>query len=150
MDRPKIRKILCPTDFSFLSDRALGHAVALARLAGAEIEVLHVFPVIYRMAGDVTGEETLVRLDDETRQELFEKLARFVQPAKGAGVTTTPLLAEGDPPGAILETARRNPIDLIVMGTHGLRGFDLWVMGSVAQRVLRKAPCPVLTVPPPG
>jgi nucleotide-binding universal stress UspA family protein len=148
MALPKLRKLLCPTDFSLLSDRALGYATGLGRLYGAEVEALHVFPVVYRMPGDVTYVEALVRLDEDTRRTLFERLGRFLEPTKGSGVETRALLGEGDPATVILERALHNPIDLIVMGTHGLRGFDRWIMGSVAQRVLRKTACPVLTVPP--
>jgi len=147
MEFPKIRRILCPTDFSPHSRRALDYAVALARIYSAKIEALHVFPLLMPMLGDLTYAQVIVHLDEKTRRALSEDLDQFVQPAKQAGVSTTALLVEGEPSSAIVKRAESVPVDLIVMGTHGLRGFDRWFMGSVAQRVLRKAVCPVLTVP---
>jgi len=139
--------ILVPTDFSPFSRRALDYAVALARGLRADIEVLHIFPVAAPVAGDITYAATIVRLDETMRQTLFQDLQRFMAPAALAAVPTTAFLGEGDPSSAILERAQKRPIDLIVMGTHGLRGFDRWFIGSVAQRVMRQAACPVLTVP---
>jgi len=142
------KRILCPTDFSSFSRRAFEYAITVARLYGAEIETLHVFPVVAPVTGDLTYTATIVRLDENMSRTLSEDLHRFVEPAKAAGVATKTLLVEGDPPTFILGRTRKVPIDLVVMGTHGRRGFDRWIMGSVAHRVLRKAACPVLTVPP--
>jgi nucleotide-binding universal stress UspA family protein len=148
MDHPRFQRILCPTDFSPFAGRALDHAAFLGRLYGGEIEVLHIFPMVQPVPNDLTYTPTLVRLDEKTRRELGEDLHRFVEASPVTGVPTTLILGEGDPANAVLERARTSHADLIVMGTHGLRGFDRWILGSVTQRLLRKAACPVLTVPP--
>jgi len=148
MDHPRFQRILCPTDFSSFAGRALDHAALIARLDASELEVLHVFPIVMPVPNDVTYTPTIVRLDDRMRRELGEQLRQFVQASPVTGVPTRDFLGEGDPANGILERARTWQADLIVMGTHGLRGFDRWILGSVTQRILRKATCPVLTVPP--
>jgi nucleotide-binding universal stress UspA family protein len=110
--------ILCPVDFTELSRSAVGYAAAVARQLGAEVTVLH--------AGDPE--------------------ARLEELAGSAGPGARPVLAAGDAATAILEQAAELKADLIVMGTHGRRGFDRWLLGSVTERGLHKAPCPVLTV----
>jgi len=122
------RRILCPVDFSDLSRHAMVLAAAVARRLGAELTVLHVAPPA-TAAGS-----------------LSTALHDFVAPAGAAGIMVHTALAEGDPFTCILEQAQALPADLIVMGTHGRRGFDRWVLGSVTERVLHRAPCPVMTV----
>lgn len=138
------RRILCPVDFSDGSRHALDHAVAIARWYGGTVAAVHVVhPIPYAdplMAGAIIFmPEDL----DRTRQELAE----FVTDETG----TTPIdtaVVQGDATQTILKWAEDPPADLIVMGTHGRRGFERLILGSVTERVLRKASCPVLTVPP--
>jgi nucleotide-binding universal stress UspA family protein len=85
---------------------------------------------------------------DIDRSAIEAKLGEWLRPATEAGLQTNILLADGSPAPRILEYARSLPADLIVLGTHGLGGVERFLLGSVAERVLRKAPCPVLTVPP--
>lgn len=144
----KIGSILCPTDFSEFSRRALVHAVTLARWYGAELTVVHVYPFM------VVGRDTPyfpsgLPLDASTRARLLSDLEASAEPARAAGVKLHLLLLEGDPAEEILRRARTMPTDVIVMGTHGRRGFDRWILGSVAGRVVQKALCAVLTVPQP-
>ena len=145
----KIRSILCPTDFSELSRRALEHAAALARSHDAKLTLVHVYAFMAVIAEDVPYLPSGLPLDDDTRARLLGALETAAAPARAAGVEPDLLLLEGDPAEEILRRARTAPTDLIVMGTHGRRGFDRWVLGSVAGRVVHKARCAVLTVPPP-
>jgi nucleotide-binding universal stress UspA family protein len=115
-DMNGIRRILCPVDFTEFSRRAASLATAWARQFGAEVSALHV-----RTNG----------------------LDRQAEAWDGPGKLA---VIEGDPVSVILERAGALGADLIVMGTHGRRGFDRWVLGSVTERVLHHAPCPVLTV----
>jgi nucleotide-binding universal stress UspA family protein len=115
--------ILCPVDFTDLSRSAVGYAAAVARQLGA-----------------LDSEVTVLHVGDPGVQARLEELARSVGPGARA------VLAAGDAATAILEQAEGLRADLIVMGTHGRRGFDRWLLGSVTERVLHKAPCPVLTV----
>ena len=145
-----IRRILCPIDFSDTSRHALEHAVAIAKWYESHITALHVIhpafapqtPILFtefpRNAAPTVTE----------RQLLEEQLRAWLEPANRAGVKTEVLFDEGNPAVQILEHARSLQADLIVMGTHGLSGFERFMLGSVAEKVLRKATCPVMTVPP--
>ena len=144
-----IDRILCPVDFSDISRHALRHAAAVARWYDARLTALHVFtPVI--ISPDITSPE-LARAAassvdvDRLRARLQDWLA-----ADAPSLRADVLVDEGPASGCILERASRLNADLIVIGTHGRGGFDRLVLGSVAEKVLRKAACPVMTVPPPA
>jgi nucleotide-binding universal stress UspA family protein len=143
---PTLRQILCPTDFSEFSKRALDHALALARWYDARLTVLHAFPHFLPFGGEMPYFAPGAALDAGTRSRLIEELGAFAAPAAAAGVVAETRLVEGDPSERIVEEARQLQADLVVVGTHGRRGFDRLLLGSVAERVVRKAPCPVLTV----
>jgi nucleotide-binding universal stress UspA family protein len=136
------QKILVATDFSEHSQRALAWALDLRQRLGAALTVLHVYqipagyPNGFLFSADVIG-----AIEDSARVELAKFVAR-------AG--TTPVeskLAMGVPFMEIVQAARSGAHDLIVVGTHGRTGLKHLLIGSVAERVVRLAPCPVLTVP---
>jgi nucleotide-binding universal stress UspA family protein len=135
-----IRTILLPTDFSEASAAAFQLACSLARDHGSRILAVHVVgrPVVPYEAAWVAVEP------EGYRDELLAKL-RSLRPAD-CPVAVECRLADGDPPGEIVRIARETPCDLIVMGTHGRTGLARLVLGSVAEEVLRKAPCPVVTM----
>ncbi|HZM49529.1 MAG TPA: universal stress protein [Vicinamibacteria bacterium] len=141
-----ISRILCPTDFSDLSKNALAQAVALARWYEAEITLLYVAPVAITAAevAYVPGPW----LSPEMREKLRGDLHAFAQSAREEGVTVRVDLCEGNPATEILDAARTEAFDLIVMGTHGRHGLEAWALGSVTESVLRASPCPVLTIAP--
>jgi len=146
-----IRRILCPLDFSRFSRHALDQAVALARETGAEVSVLHVFtfaPVAQSVAAGATIPMEPMRLDAPARASLLSEMAAVIDDVDTAGITLTTTLFEGDAVTRILDRATDWGADVLVMGTHGRSGFERLLLGSVTERVLRKAPCPVLTVPP--
>ena len=130
--------ILVPTDFSTASDAAVPHAEALARQSSAELLVLHVQepPLAYG-----TGE--LYYGLPEPDSELIQKMLDAVKPAD-PGVPCRHRLAMGDPAAEILRIAAAEGAEMIVMGTHGRTGLFRALMGSVAEAVVRRAPCPVL------
>jgi nucleotide-binding universal stress UspA family protein len=139
-----IRRILCPTDFSELSKAALAQAAALARWYEAEITLLYVAPAAF------TAAEVVYVPSPWLSPEMLEKwrgdLHAFAQSSREEGLRVRIDLCEGNPSTEILDTARTGAFDLIVMGTHGRRALAQLMMGSVAERVVRIAPCPVLTV----
>jgi nucleotide-binding universal stress UspA family protein len=139
-------KILVPTDFSVHADEALDTAIDLAGRYGASITIMHAFePVVYAFpeASGVYGGLQLADAIEDIEKELEKRKQRAL--AKGAkDVDTTQ--RSGFPPGEITDLAKASGYDLIVMGTHGRRGFSRFMMGSVAERVLRIAPCPVLAM----
>jgi nucleotide-binding universal stress UspA family protein len=141
-------RILVPTDFSPPSDAALATAKALAAQFGASIHVIHVLYDPYATptyASDVFG-YLPSGLKESWRHDAQTHLDAFLTPAERAQFRVTTSVIFGSPATAIVEYARENAMNLIVMGTHG-RGFVAHLLlGSVAERVVRTAECPVLTV----
>jgi nucleotide-binding universal stress UspA family protein len=138
-----IHNILIPTDFSPRSEYALSLACAVAKDHGANVTVMHVLPPpIAVFASGIVPPEP-----EETRDEIKAKLRAITSPAPG--IRLERLLAEGEPASEILRIAAERKCDMIVMGTHGWTGVTRLLMGSVAEKVVRKAPCAVLTVKTP-
>jgi nucleotide-binding universal stress UspA family protein len=137
------KRILCPLDFSENSQAALGYASSLAREASAKLYLLHVddSQVPYD-----AGFAAYVAPPDNT-QVLQEQLSAIVPTLEGVEYEHHLLL--GHPADAIVDFAKQHDIDLIVMGTHGRTGVARLVMGSIAEAVVRRAACPVLTVKHP-
>lgn len=143
----KIKKILCPVDFSENSRHALEYAVEFARMHGAELEVLHVIVPPVAAVPDFAPMPTYPPdMIQEYEENCRTQLAGFLQavdtgniPVKSEVFCEMPFL------GIIREACDKNS-DLIVMGTHGRTGLKHMLMGSVAEKVVRKAPCPVLTI----
>jgi len=142
-----IRHILCPTDFSTFSERSLRYATLLARWSGADLTCLFALAGPLAPLRDTPPTWVPIRGDPTASEKMRERLLRFAEPAASAGIPVRSLVSEGEPSEVILEEARRVPECLVVIGTHGHSGFENLVLGSVAEKVLRKAPCPVLTVP---
>jgi nucleotide-binding universal stress UspA family protein len=142
-----IRHVLCPTDFSTFSERSLRYATLLARWTGADLTCLFVLAGPLAPLRDTPPTWVPIGGDPTATEKIRERLLRFVEPAASAGIPVRSLISEGEPAAVILEEARRVPECLVVIGTHGRSGFENLVLGSVAEKVLRKAPCQVLTVP---
>jgi nucleotide-binding universal stress UspA family protein len=144
----EIQRILCPIDFSDFSRRALDHAVAIAKWYKSTITMIHVCTVV-PVAAYAPGSGVLPSavLTPEDREALLAAMKRFAQGETGTDVPIELEIVQGSTAGAILAKADAMPADLLVMGTHGRSGFERLVLGSVTERVLRKAACPVLTVP---
>jgi nucleotide-binding universal stress UspA family protein len=145
-----IRRILCPVDFSRFAHHALEQAIDLAHEFNAEVSVLHASAVAPVTSLAPVGAPLALepaRLTREERQAITAHLHEFTGEVDGGGLSVTNRLVEQDPVSAIVQIAGSWPADLIVMGTHGRAGFERLLLGSVAEKVLRKATCPVLTVP---
>jgi nucleotide-binding universal stress UspA family protein len=141
-----LKRVLVPTDFSETSEAALRYGVAVAGIFGATLHVLHVIePLHEAWAGYAPGTSFLAvveRKQADARTHLEERLSKEDVPTG----RTVPATVWGDASDQILKYAVDHHIDLIVCGTHGRRGWDHFVMGSVAERLVRLAACPVLTV----
>jgi len=146
----EIRRILCPTDLSDVAPRAFDHALALARFHQAEIELAYVSEPLLPGPIAPASYPPWAILDPAVRGRLRSALEDLAAPARAVGVPVGFGVYEGRVVPEILDRARAWPADMLVMGTHGRGGFERWVLGSVTEKVLRKAPCPVLTVPPPA
>ncbi|MCS6852462.1 MAG: universal stress protein [Gemmataceae bacterium] len=142
-----IRTLLHATDFSPLSERAWELACLLARQCGARLIVLHVLERPRVVYSGVALAPPPPPPADEERQAAWEQLRRMQPPE--AGVAVEHRLEEGDPATAILQVADEAAADLIILGTHGRTGLSRLLMGSIAEQVVRRATCPVLTVKTP-
>jgi len=141
-----IRRILCPVDFSDGSRAAVDRAVALARPTKAAIIGLFVLPFVFPGVEEASSGPRPVAPDVGVVSAVTEDLDDFFRPAREAGLAVRARVKSGDCVGQILQQAQETDADVIVMGTHGRSEFARLVLGSVAASVLRKAPCPVLTV----
>lgn len=144
----EIRRILCPIDFSDCSRRALDHAVAIARWYGSTITAMHVFvdAPVAAYAHEALGPERIA-LTGADRDQLLGEIRRFSQTGTSAGIPVEAAVREGNTAREILSQAIDMQADLLVLGTHGRSGLDRLLLGSVTEKLLRKASCPVLTVP---
>lgn len=142
-----IHNVLCPVDRSDISQRALTVGAAMARWHDARLRVMEVVSVPLPVPAAV-GPVMVAGLSFDVRRQLLAELDRFAEPARSFGVPMHFEVEEGDVVSDILDEARTLPADLIVMGTHGRSGFEHFALGSIAEKILRKAKCPVLTVPP--
>ncbi len=146
----RLERILCPTDFSKYSFRAADYAVALARHYDSEVHFLHVIPSTVIPMEQFPYAAEAIPLAPEFRKRAVERLDAFVALSRTEGVRSRFTVAEGAPVTAILNSAEANRAGLICLGTHGREGVERLILGSVAERVLRKARSPVLTVSEPG
>jgi len=135
----KANKIIFPTDFSHCGDAALNMATSLARDSSAKLLIVHVEepPVAY------AGGEMYYGVPDPASEDLLRMLKEVLPP--DPDVEYEHRLINGDPSTAIATLAEEEGADMIVMGTHGRTGLTRLLMGSVAEAVVRRAPCPVLT-----
>jgi universal stress protein A len=147
---PTFTKILAPTDFSDDSKLALSYAVTLAEKFSSEIIVVHVdqplAPVMVSELNPGLDVSTMNRIAEEGRLMALKELDGATARLRESGVKARGLMRVGAPFLEIIHAAQGEAADLIVMGTHGRTGLAHVLMGSVAERVVNKAPCPVLTV----
>ncbi len=143
----EIKNILLPTDFSEQSKAAVPFAIDLAKKYGAKIHLIHVFdedaldPAFFSVS-ETNAADYFARIQNGFEAEVEKFFGDF--DCRGVDIIT--ILANGNPFVKIVEYAKEEAIDLIVMGTHGRSGLASILMGSVAEKVIHKAHCPVLTV----
>jgi nucleotide-binding universal stress UspA family protein len=149
IDPLKISSILCPVDFSEYSNRAFGYAVSLATRFGSRLFLQHTVERAQYLL--LTGiDPGVARPGPEEQLHSSRDTIRQMLISSGADSTrVTTLLNQGDVSVRILETIAREPIDLVVMGTHGRKGFNRLFLGSVTEGVIHRAKCPVLAVSRP-
>lgn len=143
----EIKLILCPVDFSEFSIRAYHYALSLAEHYRAKVVVQHIVEIWrYPYADYVASQGDYQEFCRALREGGEEKLREFVKQHPHDDIQPELAVHEGIAADCILSFVKARKTDLIVMGTHGRRGFDRMVLGSVADRVMRRAPCPVLTI----
>ena len=146
----KIQHIVCPVDFSEPSRHAIDHAVMLARWYAASITVLHVYLSVPAAATELVrgGAGPGPLLDEYWRVHVRAELDKIIAPAIADGISCDSIAESGSIVDSILETADELEGSVIVMGTHGVGGLQHLILGSVTEKVLRKAACPVMIIPP--
>jgi nucleotide-binding universal stress UspA family protein len=142
-----INTVLVPTDFSDASECALKYGKAMARAFGASLYLVHVMEdlLAHAWAAEVYV-ASMPNLRDEVEKESRSRLAAMLSPEERDSLRAHVELLAGNPFVEIVRYAKAQDIDLIVMGTHGRGPIAHMLLGSVAERVVRKSPCPVLTV----
>lgn len=144
------RRMLVPTDFSPPSERAWELARRLARAVCAEIVLLHVYVPPPPPFVDVgVPAPAVIDIYAETRKWVEDQLTRWAETATGEGLTVKTVLRDGSAHREIIATAQDENADLIAIGTHGYSGVERLLLGSVAEKVIRLAPCPVLAIRAP-
>jgi nucleotide-binding universal stress UspA family protein len=146
---PEIKKILVPIDFSDYSKSALKYAVSFAKRFNAELHLIYVVePIIYPPDFSM-GQIAIPTLDMEMDKRAIEELKKLSEKEIPKELTANNIVKTGKPFIEIIETANEQDIDLIIIATHGHTGMEHILFGSTAEKVVRKAPCPVLTLREP-
>lgn len=143
----QLKSILCPIDFSDFSAAAYQYALSLADYYRAKVVVLHIVELWKYPFADYAAQEADYAKFSKALSEGGEvQLKRFIQEHSTDRLQPELVIHQGNAPNCILSFAQKQNLELIVMGTHGRRGFDRLVLGSTTDRVMRKAACPVLVV----
>jgi nucleotide-binding universal stress UspA family protein len=143
-----LKKILVPQDFSEYSLHALKYAVTFAELFNSELIALHVVEPIVYPADFSFGQVSIPAMEEEIRKHSEEQLNELILREIPGNIKVTSILKIGKPFSEIIEVAKSESVDLIVISSHGRTGMDHVLFGSTADKVVRKAPCPVLTIRP--
>lgn len=141
----KLKKILCPIDFSACSIHALSYAIDLSTKNKASLHLIYVVETHVNDTRDILNQIDLL-LDDTQSDVLKIRLISLIPDNIQKSITIETIVVKGIPYIEIVKTARDKQMDLIVMGTHGRTGLEHILIGSVAQRVIQKAPCPVFSI----
>ena len=142
----EFKKILVATDLSPNSNPAIAKAVDLAQTSGAELMIASAYEPPNEAQAEAVAPGIYEEWDAKIRSRVESSLGKIVEDAKAKGVDAKPVVIPGEADEAIVRTAQKNGVDLIVMGTHGRKGPSRFFVGSVAARVMANATCPVMTV----
>jgi len=143
-----INTILVPVDFSDQAPKLLRAATYLANRLSARLDIVYVVESLHRYGGLTVPHVSFAALEDELRASAERKMATFLEDNLDAPVPHRAQILHGEAAEEITAHARANGSDLIMIATQGFRGLERAIFGSVAERVLKNAPCPVLTINP--
>lgn len=148
----KLSRIVCPTDFSPTSSTAVDYAATMADSFHAELVLLHVIPEMSYPLRSFGMSHSLEHIQEELHEKAKETLQERAEKAKAAlpNLSVRCILRDGEAHEATMECAKEESADMIVMGTHGHTGLTHALLGSTAEKVVRLARCPVLTVRTPS
>ncbi len=147
----KIEKILFPTDFSEHSEHAFSYALSFAKEYGARIVMLHVVEDVQYLANAYMFDVPMMPSFADMEQSRLKEMSEFIErEVDDPSVVIEKSVRHGRPFLEIIQAARDEEVDLIVTATHGRGGIEHVLFGSTAEKVVRKAPCPVLSIRTPG
>ena len=142
----KLKKVLVPTDFSESARHALTYGISFAREYEAELTLLHVVENLTVGYASDLFPVPMAEVFQEISGYAKAELAKLGTEARAKNVTVEEVVVQGKPSAEIMRFARETEVDMIVLGTHGKGMLDQALFGSTTERVVRRAPCPVLTV----
>jgi nucleotide-binding universal stress UspA family protein len=147
----KIEKILFPTDFSEHSNHAFGYALSFAREYGAKLYMLHVVEDVQYLANAYMFDVPIMPSFADMEQNRLKEMQEFAErEVTDPSIQIEKVIRRGRPFLKIIQLAREENVDLIVIATHGRGGLEHVLFGSTAEKVVRKSPCPVLSIRMPG
>ncbi len=141
----KLKKILCPIDFSACSTYALSYAIDLSLKDHASLYLIHVIEPYMSDIADILKQIDLL-LDDKQTDSLKIRLINLIPNEIRTNISIDAMVVKGIPFVEIIKAAKDRQVNLIVMGTHGKTGLEHILIGSVAERVIQRSPCPVLSI----
>ncbi|KAA0258488.1 universal stress protein [Deferribacter autotrophicus] len=142
-----IKKILCPVDFSETSRFALRYAIDFARVFDAELEIFHVIFDETQIVAFYLPQVTFQNFDKELEEAAKKEMDKLIDDFSALNeIKYSTKFAKGTPFLEIINEAKENKFDMIVIGTHGRSGLEHVLFGSTAEKVVRKSPCPVFSV----
>jgi len=144
----EIKNILFPLDFSSASEKVLPYARYMAEKLGAKLYLMFVVEELAKYANFYVPHSALDNLEEEMLEAAKKKMENFVAQHLEDSTNLETIITLGDIAEEIIRAVEEKEIDLIVMGTHGRKGLEKILLGSVAERVVKKAPCPVMTINP--
>jgi nucleotide-binding universal stress UspA family protein len=141
----QIKRILVPTDFSESADHALTYGVSFAREYEAELILVHVVETLTVGYASDLFPVPMAEVFDEISGYAKTEIGKHATAIREKGIAVREMVVQGKPSAEITRIAKEESVDIIVLGTHGKGMLDQALFGSTAERVIRKAPCPVLT-----
>ena len=144
----EIKKLLFPVDLSAVSSKIASSVIAFGEAFGAEIHLLHVAVTMEEVAGVYGPDLILGNFEKEVVQSAEKELEHFEQKFFAGYPNKKRVVVKGDPADEIIAYINAEKIDLVVMGTHGRKGIDKILFGSVADRMVKNSPVPVMTINP--
>ena len=144
----EVKKVLVPVDFSENSNRIISYGAEVASQFGAEMEAIFVAQTFQDYSEFFEPHMPVIQFEEDLLASARERMTSFLAESLGPSVKCKGVVMAGDIAETIIDYARQQQVDLIVMGTHGYKGLEKVLFGSVAEKLVKYSPCPVLTINP--
>lgn len=144
----QVKKILVPIDFSENANRVIEYGAFAAKTFGAEMEAIFVAQTFQDYSEFFEPHMPIIQFEEDLVASAKERMTTFLKENLDASVTCKGVVLSGDISETIIEYVKQHHVDLVVMGTHGYKGLEKVLFGSIAEKVVKMSPCPVLTINP--